>query len=82
VFVFLDVPEEVCRARLLGENSRNRFDDIPGKIATRFVEFERTFSGIQERLGDKLVRIDGDRPKTEVAADIRVALTKLQLQTR
>ncbi len=74
VVVFLDVPHEAVKQRLLG---RGRVDDTPEVIERRLREYEqdtRPLVDHYERAG-VLLRVDGDRPEDEIAAELRERVT-------
>ena len=65
--VFLDVPTEVLKRRLL---ARERADDTEDVIAERLREYERDTRPLIEHYRDVLVAVDGDRPEDEIAAEL------------
>jgi adenylate kinase len=73
VVVFLDVPFAVVEQRML---ARGRADDTPAVIANRLREYtEDTLPLVDhyEHAG-VLLRVDGDRPEDEIAAELREQL--------
>ncbi|MBE2320674.1 nucleoside monophosphate kinase [Solirubrobacter sp. CPCC 204708] len=73
VVVFLDVPFDVVKRRLL---DRGREDDTPEVIEQRLHEYTEDTLPLVDHYRDAgvLVRIDGDRPMDEIAADLRERL--------
>ena len=70
VVVFLDVPLDVVKQRLLG---RGRGDDTADVIAHRLQEYEQDTRPLIDLYAEKgvLLRVDGDRPPDEIAAELR-----------
>ena len=70
VVVFLDVPFDVVKQRLL---ARGRADDTPEVIENRLREYDEDTHPLIDHYRDKgvLLRVDGDRPADEIAAELR-----------
>jgi adenylate kinase len=68
--VFLDVPPEVVKQRLLG---RGRADDTPEVIEQRLREYDEDTRPLVDHYAEQgvLLRVDGDRPEDEIAAELR-----------
>ncbi len=64
--VFLDVPEDVIRARLL---ARGRTDDTEAVIERRLRQYAADTKPLIEHYRDVLIRVDGDRPPDEITAE-------------
>ena len=73
VVVFLDVPHEVVKRRLL---ARGRADDEPEVIDNRLREYEEDTRPLVDhyRAEGVLLHVDGDRPQDEIAAELREKL--------
>ena len=71
--VFLNVPEEVVKRRLL---ARGREDDTPEAIDERLREYGHDTKPLVEHYRDGLVEVDGDRPEDEIAAELKTRLTR------
>lgn len=71
--VFLNVPEEVVKRRLL---ARGREDDTPEAIDERLREYGHDTKPLVEHYRDVLVEVDGDRPEDEIAAELKTRLTR------
>lgn len=69
VVVYLDVPDAVVTQRLLG---RGRADDKPDVIAERLRQYEADTEPLVDFYQRKgvLLRVDGDRPEDEIAAEL------------
>ncbi|MBA3717002.1 MAG: adenylate kinase [Actinobacteria bacterium] len=77
VVLQLDVPEDVCVARLSKRaQEEGRVDDTPEAIRTRLALYRRETEPVIEhyRAQGNLVVIHGDRPVDEVFAEIQQAL--------
>lgn len=70
VFLLLDVPEEICRARLL--DVRKRPHDTDENISTRFRDFENIHAEVTEKVS--LIIIDGTMEARVVANYIEMVL--------
>jgi adenylate kinase len=72
--VYLDVPDEVVTRRLL---ARGRADDKPDVIEERLRQYEADTEPLVDhyRRQGVLLRIDGDRPEDEIAAELQEKLT-------
>jgi adenylate kinase len=70
VVVFLDVPFDVVKQRLL---ARGRADDTPEVIDNRLREYDEDTHPLIDHYREKgvLLRVDGDRPEDEIAAELR-----------
>jgi adenylate kinase len=73
VVVFLDVPHDVVKRRLL---ARGRADDTAEVIDNRLREYDEDTHPLIEHYRGKgvLLRVDGDRPADEIAAELREKL--------
>lgn len=71
--VFLDVPFDVVKQRLLG---RGRADDTAEVIENRLREYERDTLPLVDHYAAQgvLLRVYGDRPPDEIAAELRARL--------
>jgi adenylate kinase len=79
VVILLEVPEDVCVARLLRRaEAENRTDDTPEAIRTRLELYRRETEPLVEyyRAQDNLVPVRGDRPVEDVFAEIERALER------
>ena len=67
--VYLDVPDDVVTQRLL---ARGRADDKPDVIKERLRQYEADTEPLIAYYRDKgvLLRVDGDRPEDEIAAEL------------
>ena len=77
VVILLEVPEDVCVARLLRRaQAENRTDDTPEAIRTRLELYRQETEPLVEyyRAQGSLVPIHGDRPVDDVFAEIEQAL--------
>ena len=77
VVFLLEVPEDVCVARLLRRaEAENRTDDTPEAIRTRLALYRRETEPLVEyyRAQGNLVGIHGDRPPDEVFDEVQAAL--------
>jgi adenylate kinase len=77
VVLLLEVPEDVCVARLLRRaEAENRTDDTPEAIRTRLELYRQETEPLIEyyRAQGNLVAIHGDRPVDDVFAEIEQAL--------
>lgn len=74
VVVFLDVPFDVVKQRLLG---RGRADDTAEVIEHRLREYDADTRPLVDLYTEQgvLVRVDGDRPPDEIAAELRAKLS-------
>jgi adenylate kinase len=70
--VFLDVPDDVVRERLL---ARGRADDREAVISRRLKQYAADTQPLVDHYRDVLVRVDGDRPPDEITADLLDRLT-------
>jgi len=72
--VYLDVPDAVVTRRLL---ARGRADDKPDVIEERLRQYEADTEPLVAHYREQgvLLRIDGDRPEDEIAAEIQEKLT-------
>jgi len=70
--VFLDVPDDVVRERLL---ARGRADDTETVIERRLKQYAADTEPLVEHYRDVLVQVDGDRPPDEITADLLDRLT-------
>ena len=73
IVVFLDVPLDVVKQRLL---ARGRADDTADVIENRLREYDEDTQPLIDHYRDKgvLLRVDGDRPPDEIAAELREKL--------
>jgi adenylate kinase len=77
IVFLLEVPEDVCVARLLRRaQAENRTDDTPDAIRTRLALYRRETEPLVEyyRAQGNLIGIHGDRPPDEVFDEIQAAL--------
>jgi adenylate kinase len=77
--IFVDVPEEVLRARLLERSkTEGRADDSADVITNRFVQYNADTAHAIEYFASQgeLITINGNRPIEEVHQDIMRALGK------
>ena len=77
IVFLLEVPEDVCVARLLRRaEAENRTDDTPEAIRTRLALYRRETEPLVEyyRAQGNLVGIHGDRPPDEVFDEVQAAL--------
>lgn len=72
--VYLDVPEDVVTRRLL---ARGRADDKREVIAERLRQYHADTAPLVDHYNAKgvLLRVDGDRPADEIAAELQEKLT-------
>jgi adenylate kinase len=71
--VYLDVPDEEVKRRLLG---RGRADDTPDVINERLREYRADTEPLIDRYRDVLVEVDGDRDPDAIAADLEVRIRR------
>lgn len=73
VVVFLDVPDAVVKQRL---RARGRADDKPEVIDNRLREYAEDTRPLVDHYAEQgvLLRVDGDRPQDEIAAELREKL--------
>jgi adenylate kinase len=71
--VYLDVPDEEVKRRLLG---RGRADDTPDVIEERLREYRADTEPLIDRYRDVLVEVDGDRDPDAIAADLEVRIRR------
>ena len=70
--VFLDVPDDVSRERLL---ARGRADDTEAVIERRLKQYAADTEPLVEYYRGVLVQVDGNRPADEITADLLERLT-------